>query len=312
MPKTRHLPNLTATLKASVAADTAPRENNAPLMRNVPAVAGARSDMLPRGKQRKIKSAASKTKNPPPAAIDTTPAPAATNTKIEIMPDAARISNPEQTFASEPSERALARQAARAAVAAYYSGISMPFKAAVDLKIKSPINFGLTKNPSARSAALLAAIVTYCDVQSDGTFVRGSGRVPGRLIGRTGADANRLFSAGPESGGLSNLMPDRVQYISGALSGAGCENAIFRLNFAAARANMLAFNNKLPDGSRTFTAPLRLLTAIEKRAVPQPEPEPAASELPFNPPELAPARSDEPSDAGFDAYLRELGGTVNP
>src|SRR5882762_9697353 len=63
------------------------------------------------------------------------------------------------------SERAVARTAAAAAVAAFYNGASLPFKAAVDLKLKSPINFNLGKNQSARSAALIAAIITYCDIQ---------------------------------------------------------------------------------------------------------------------------------------------------
>lgn len=163
------------------------------------------------------------------------------------------------------SERAVARAAAAAAVAAFYNGASLPFKAAVDLKLKSPINFNLGKNQSARSAALIAAIITYCDIQPDGTFVRGSGRVPGKLLGYTGKQATQTFAAGPESGGLSNLMPDRITYISGETSGRGCENAVFRLNFEQARVNMLAFNSTRDTGGKIFSAPLRLLRVLETK-----------------------------------------------
>lgn len=168
--------------------------------------------------------------------------------------------------AADLTSREQARAAAAKAVAAFYAGRSLPFKSASDLRRKAPINFALTRDPSARTAALLAAILTYCNVQSDGTFVRGSGRVPGKLLGLTGAAANETFSAGPESGCLSNCIPDRISYISGTNSGAGCENAIFRINYDAARSNMLAHNAKQSDGSHLFSGPLALLDkTITKR-----------------------------------------------
>jgi hypothetical protein len=138
----------------------------------------------------------------------------------------------------------------------------MPFKSAHDLKRKAPINFALQRDPSARSAALLAAILTYCDVQADLTFVRGSGRVPGKLIGLSGDDAERTFPAGPESGGLSNLLGSRVEYVSGPLAGPGCENAVFRINYEPARDNLRAFNDKQADGEHLFSAPLALLDML--------------------------------------------------
>lgn len=172
------------------------------------------------------------------------------------------------TNAADLNAREQARAAAAKAVAAFYAGTSLPFKSASDLKRKAPVNFALTREPSARTASLLAAILTYCDVAADGTFQRGSGRVPGKLLGLTGPAAQQTFSAGPESGCLSNCIPDRIAYVSGATSGAGCELATYRLVYDAVRANMLAHNTKQADGSHLFSAPLALLDkTITKRNV---------------------------------------------
>lgn len=177
---------------------------------------------------------------------------------------AATIDNAEPNVSND---RAVARAVAARAIAAFYSGRSLPFKAASDLKRKAPINFGLNRDASARSAALLAAILTYCDVQPGSlAFVRGSGRVPGKLLGYTGADGERLYAAGPESGGLSNCIPDRIAYVSGALSGAGCEAATFRINYASAKANLLAFNEKQANGEHLFSAALGLLDLLHNAA----------------------------------------------
>ena len=188
-----------------------------------------------------------------------------------VQPDAALSATAQP---STLNDRALARAAAAKAVAAFYAGKSLPFKSAFDLKRKAAINFALNRDPSARSAALIAAIVTYCDVQP-GTlqFVRGSGRVPRKLIhpDYTGDD---MLAAGPESGGLSNLMPDRVQYVSGALAGPGCENAVFRLIPETCIANLRAFNEKQSDGEHLHSAPIAL---IEMLAKPVPD---AATETP--------------------------------
>lgn len=167
------------------------------------------------------------------------------------------------------SDRALAKAAAQAAVAAFYNGTSFPFKAACDLRYRSAINFATGDESTARAAAGLAAIITYCDVKPDGTFVRGSGRVPGRLIGLTGKQASQTFAAGAESGLLSQLVSKnlkRVTYISGATHGLGVENSVFKLNFDAARVELLKFNSTRDSGGKLFSAPLRLLRVIETKA----------------------------------------------
>jgi hypothetical protein len=175
---------------------------------------------------------------------------------------------------ADQSERELARQAAKAAVSTFYAGDSLPFKAAVDLRYRSPVHNtrkNATGDNTPRSAAGIAAIITYCDVQPDGTFVRGSGRVPGRLIGRTGADANKTYNVGPESGLLTQLYSGplhRLTHVSGPLHGIGAELATYQLDFDACRACMLHHNSERPDGSKTgnFDEPLRLLSLLEKRA----------------------------------------------
>lgn len=165
---------------------------------------------------------------------------------------------------STVNDRAIARALAARAVAAFYSGASLPFKSAHDLKRKSAINFALRRDATRRSAALLAAILTYCDVQPGTlTFVRGSGRVPRRLLGYTDRP-DETSPAGPESGGLSNCIPDRIEYVSGPLAGDGCENAVFRIVYSGARANLLAHNDKQPDGEHLFSAPLALLDLLAK------------------------------------------------
>lgn len=202
------------------------------------------------------------TKKPASAKAPTGTKPA-TAVKPASVPNAKpAIANAKPASAADLGERAQARLAAAKAVAAFYAGKSLPFKSAFDLKRKAPINPALTRDPSARTAGLIAAILTYCDVAPNGSFVRGSGRVPGKLLGFTGADATRLFNAGPESGCLSNCMPDRIAYVSGPLSGAGCENAIFQLNLAACRANMLAHNEKQTNGEHLFSAPIGLLDLL--------------------------------------------------
>lgn len=189
------------------------------------------------------------------------------------------LDNAESVTQTDISEKHLARLAARAAIDAFYNGASLPFKAAIDLRFRSQIQFnrGANNDQTARAAAGVAAIITYCDVHPDGTFVRGSGRVPGRLIGRTGADANKTFAVGPESGLLSQLVSGpRASHVSGPLIGRGAESAVFKLNFDACRSALLMHNNERTDGSKTriFTAPLRLLRALEKRGeIPDATPE---------------------------------------
>jgi hypothetical protein len=175
--------------------------------------------------------------------------------------DSEHASDDEQT---NLSERHLARLAAKAAVSAFYSGSSLPFKAACDLKYRAAVHPRGAAH-TARTAGLIAAIITYCDIAPDYTFKRGSGAVPGRLLGYTGADASRVFQAGPESGALGRLLGDnRITHVSGTLHGNGAENAVFQIDPTKCRANLTTFNNKLDNGSRVFSAPLRLLRVLEK------------------------------------------------
>lgn len=205
---------------------------------------------------------------PEPERVET-PTPAAQPIITSAQPPIA--SEPLASLSTVANDRALARAAAATAVAAFYAGKSLPFKSAHDLKRKSPINFALNRDPSARSAALLAAILTYCDVQPGTlTFVRGSGAVPGRLLGHIGPDADRTYPAGPESGGLSNCIPDRIAFVAGALAGAGCENAVFRINYEAARNNLRAFNTKQSDGEHLFSSALALLDLLHNTPAAEP------------------------------------------
>lgn len=178
---------------------------------------------------------------------------------------------------AELTDHAKARLAAAKAVAAFYSGKSLPFKSAYDLPRKAAVRTdgSLNREPSARTAGLLAAILTYCDVQPGSlNFVRASGHVPGRLLGLTGPDADRFFSAGPESGCLGNLIPDRVTYVSGPDSGKQCGEAVYRINYDAALANLRAFNTKQSDGEHLFSAAIALLDMLHA----EPTPDAASSE----------------------------------
>lgn len=185
---------------------------------------------------------------------------------IDTTSDQAQTSAPTPTTTdSSETDKQLAKRAAATAVSRFYGGPgkSLPFKSAYELPRKAPINFHLQRSPSARTAGLIAAILTYCDVQP-GTlqFVRGSGAVPGRLLGLTGTDADRTLPAGPESGCLSNCLGNQITYVAGSTAGAGAENAVFALNVQACRANLQAHNAKQADGEHIFSAPLALLDML--------------------------------------------------
>ncbi len=170
-----------------------------------------------------------------------------------------------------PDEKMLTKLAAAKAVSAFYAGRSLPFKSIYELPKKASVNFNLNRAPSARSAGLIATILTYCEVMPNTLqFVRGSGRIPGNLLGYEGVDADRIFSAGPESGGLSNLLGDRAHYVSGVLQGKGCEEAVFCLDFEGALSNLRAFNTKQEDGEHLFSAAIALLEMLHNH-VPEEE-----------------------------------------
>lgn len=166
------------------------------------------------------------------------------------------------------SERRLAKLAAAKAVSEFYPGPSLPFKAAVDLRYRAPINFARfapgSINGTERTASALAAILAYCDVQPNGTFVRGSGAVPRTMLGLPHDPANPTLAAGIESGVLSRLIgTGAVSYVSGETSGTGCELATYRINVAKARANMLWHNSKQANGEHRYSRVLALLDAVQ-------------------------------------------------
>lgn len=164
------------------------------------------------------------------------------------------------------TERLLAKRAAALAVREFYPGPSLPFKAAADLRYRAAINFARftpgSISGTERTAAALAAILCYCNVAPDGTFVRGSGAVPRVMLGLPADPAHPTLAAGIESGVLSRLIgTGAISYVSGAIHGIGAENAVYRVNLGKARANMQAHNTKRGDGEHAFSRPLALLAA---------------------------------------------------
>lgn len=147
---------------------------------------------------------------------------------VAVVADAKPVS----TYADE-------RHAAMRAVAAFYtSGTSFPFKAA-SAKL-SDLNSANVKAPSVRTAALVAAMLTYAgdNIGPDGTFQRGGFRVPARLI-NPDAKPGVTLPAMPESGCLGNMLGRVVSHVSGPLGGKQARDGTFRINFDAARAELL-------------------------------------------------------------------------
>ncbi len=144
------------------------------------------------------------------------------------------------------------RQALEAAVAPFYQDKSLPLKARGRLAGLSEVSLVSGDENTPRTAAGIAVILTYCDIQPDGTFIRGSGRIPG--------PDNATYAVGPESGVLSQLLSPglhRCSYVSGPLQGPGAENAVYKLDFDACRACLRKHN-----GDGRFNATLDRLGAI--------------------------------------------------
>lgn len=182
------------------------------------------------------------------------------------MPDAANIDAATSTV-PDISERQLARRAAKLAVSEFYRGESLPFKAAVDLRYRAAINFARfapgSVNGTERTAAAIAAILAYCDVAPDGTFMRGSGRVPRTMLGLPHDPANPTLAAGIESGVLSRLIGvGAIAYVNGVTHGVGAELATYRIVKPKALANMQAHNAKQASGEHTFSRVIALLSDI--------------------------------------------------
>jgi hypothetical protein len=135
--------------------------------------------------------------------------------------------------------RRLERGAAAAAVAAFYRGASLPFKAASDrFADYNPSN---AKAATPRQAGLLLCLITYGagNMRRDGSFVRGGFRIPARLI-NPNAPADMLVSAQPESGCLGNLAGRACDYVSGPRSGPEQRAALYKLRVPAALAEIQA------------------------------------------------------------------------
>jgi hypothetical protein len=165
---------------------------------------------------------------PAPKAARKPAAPKAATPAVEAQPVAAK---PVSTYADE-------RAAAAIAVAAFYSGASLPFKAA-SAKL-SDLNPANPKKPSVRTAALVAAMLAYAPsgtFDKRGHFTRGAFRVPARLLDPK-AKADAMLAAMPESGCLGNMLGRVVKHISGPVGGKNARDGIFALDFAAARVEL--------------------------------------------------------------------------
>lgn len=152
-------------------------------------------------------------------------------------PSAARVAKPAKPEAAKPavkpaadsdtSDRQAERIAAAAAISAFYSGRSLPFKAASDTFAA----LRLDKAPKAattRQAALIASMLLAGDnIKPDGTFTRGGFIHDARAVQ-------------PETGCLSDMLGRVVSYVSGPTTGKQSRDAIFRIDLAKARAEISA------------------------------------------------------------------------
>lgn len=171
-------------------------------------------------------------------------------------PDASADATPEPDATAKPDaspakpDMRLADRAAQSAVKAFYRGASLPFKAAN--KPLADINFHNVKRPSARTAALCAAIIAYADADTfnrDGTFKRGAFRVPASLAG---GDGETLVSAMPESGCFGNQLSRTFHYVSGPIGGRTAGDAVYRADFAAIETELSHLPSDLPGRADVF------------------------------------------------------------
>lgn len=140
--------------------------------------------------------------------------------------------------------RRLARDVAAAAVSAFYSGASKPFKAASDRF--ADLNPNNAKSPSTRQAGLMLALITYGrgNIKPNGDFVRGGFIVPAKLI-NPNAKPGETVRAQPESGCLGNMLGRTVKHVSGPVTGKAQADAVFRLDAVRAIAEIqAAFGDK--------------------------------------------------------------------
>lgn len=123
--------------------------------------------------------------------------------------------------------RADERIAAAAAVRDFYTGKSLPFKAASDtfatLRLDKP-----AKAATTRQAALIAAMLLSGDnVKRNGHFTRGGFIHDGKAVQ-------------PETGCLSDMLGRVVKHVSGPLTGKQARDAVFSIDLKLARAEISA------------------------------------------------------------------------
>lgn len=151
-------------------------------------------------------------------------------------------------------DRRLARDAASAAVAEFYSGSSRPFKAASDRF--SDINSNNGKSATARQAGLMLALITYGsgNLRADGTFTRGAFRVPATLVNANAKRGDTVL-AQPESGCLGNMLGRTCDFVSGPTSGVGQATSVYKLRVEPALREIQAtFGDKRAAAARKLLA----------------------------------------------------------
>ena len=111
---------------------------------------------------------------------------------------------------SKSDIRALENTAAQAAVAAFYTGSSKPFKSANQRL--SPLNLNNAKKPSIRQAAAIVAAFTYGagNITKTGIFTRDGFNVPANLANKK-AKSTDTMPAQLESGVLGNMLGNAVK-----------------------------------------------------------------------------------------------------
>ena len=147
--------------------------------------------------------------------------------KADAKPEADTKADAAQT------DRATARAVAGAAVAAFYAGASLPFKAAtVKLSPLNPANAKPFNASKPRQPALLACLLAYGrgTIDKRGEFVRNTFRVPASLIDSK-APASLTIAAQPESGCVSDQFGRTIHHVSGALH---APDVRLRIDFEAA------------------------------------------------------------------------------
>lgn len=148
-------------------------------------------------------------------------------------PKAANAAKPVQTPVTvDPNVN---RAVAAAAVSAYYSNASLPFKSALDRFADLRLDKA-AKRPSQRQAALLCVMLAYSDgnIGRNGEFKRGSFKLPATLFNPK-ADKLALVTCQPETGCLSDMLGRVVHYVSGPTSGKQQADTVLRIDFTAAR-----------------------------------------------------------------------------